>query len=413
MTIPAAVIPIPCGTEYEGERVRDADLCYEADVVEWVTTAPLAGLEDGRITIDGKNIDNCESRVVHSLAFVISVAGRRMVPDYEPVIERRIHQLLSCGQGIMHTGRRDAASLRISREAVNRGLKLEHLGRILHVGLHDVFGPLVEKISIRISADTSEVTDMREQARAAYAVRDARAEGLTDEKTDTYYSCTICQSHAPGHVCIVTPEHGGACGAVNWIDCRAAFDINAHGPSRPIPKGKSLDSILNQWQGVNDFVSRESAGKISRCSLSSLIHDPVTTCECAEAISCVLPLCNGIMTVSREYGGITPAGLSFIRLMELVGGGAATPGFAGHSLAHITQRPFFAAEGGIRRLVWMPVIMKQAIREPFNQRAVEIGIPGLLDRVADETIGLTEEAILPFLREKKHPALNMPPLLEC
>jgi acetyl-CoA synthase len=40
-------------------------------------------------------------------------------------------------------------------------------------------------------------------------------------------------------------------------------------------------------------------------------------------------------------------------------------------------------------------------------RAKEAGIPDLLDRIADETIGTTEEEILPFLKEKEHPALTM------
>jgi acetyl-CoA synthase len=41
-----------------------------------------------------------------------------------------------------------------------------------------------------------------------------------------------------------------------------------------------------------------------------------------------------------------------------------------------------------------------------------MGFPDFLDMVADETIGTTEEEIMPFLEEKGHPALTMDPILE-
>jgi acetyl-CoA synthase len=83
----------------------------------------------------------------------------------------------------------------------------------------------------------------------------------------------------------------------------------------------------------------------------------------------------------------------------------------GHSKYNIAQRKYLAAEGGITRLVWMPKMLKEEIRDRFNARAEEIGIPNLLDMVADETVGMTEEEILPFLTEKGHPAITMEPLM--
>ena len=62
-------------------------------------------------------------------------------------------------------------------------------------------------------------------------------------------------------------------------------------------------------------------------------------------------------------------------------------------------------------MVWMPKILKEEIGERLNQRAEELGVPDLLDRIADETIGVTEDEILPFLQEKDHPALKMDPIL--
>ena len=57
---------------------------------------------------------------------------------------------------------------------------------------------------------------------------------MTDEGTETYYSCTLCQSFAPTHVCVISPERTGLCGAYNWLDCKASFEINPTGPNQPV-----------------------------------------------------------------------------------------------------------------------------------------------------------------------------------
>jgi acetyl-CoA synthase len=143
----------------------------------------------------------------------------------------------------------------------------------------------------------------------------------------------------------------------------------------------------------------------------SMILDPMTTCGCCECIAALLPQCNGIMTVGRDYTGETPCGMKFTTLAGVMGGGASSPGFVGHSKFNITQRKFILGDGGIKRLVWMPKVLKDEIRERLIKRGEEVGMPDLVDRIADETVGVTEEEILAFLQEKKHPALEMDPLI--
>ena len=249
------------------------------------------------------------------------------------------------------------------------------------------------------------------KAKKTYAIRDARIEGMTDEETDIYYSCTLCQSFAPSHVCTISPERTGLCGSYNWMDCKAAYEISPTGPNQPVPKGETIDAHLGQWKGVNDFIFKASRGKIDHYNFYSIINNPMTTCGCCECIAAVLPICNGVMTVNREYTSMTPCGMKFTALAGTIGGGLSTPGFVGHGKYNITQRKFLSAEGSIKRLVWMPKSLKEEIAERFNARAKEIGIPNLLDMIADETIGTTEEEILPFLQEKGHPALSMEPIM--
>jgi len=416
VTVTEVPVPVAFGPAFEGERVRGDDIYLEAGggrthMVEWVTSKRMDEIEDGHIEVIGPELSDIEAGSRLPLAIAVEVAGREMQDDYEPILERQIHHLINYAQGLMHIGQRDIAWLRIAKQAVEKGFKLEHIGTILHAKLHQDFGRIFDKIQIKLYTKDEDVNKIVEKARAAYKTRDERIEGMTDETTETYYSCTLCQSFAPSHVCVISPERTGLCGSYNWMDCKAAYEINPTGPNQPVPKGEVIDQKNGQWKGVNEFVTQASRGKIDHYNFYSIVNDPMTTCGCCEAIAAVLPMCNGIMTVNRDYTGETPCGMKFTTLAGTIGGGLSTPGFVGHGKYNITQRKFVAAEGGLLRMVWMPKILKEEIGERFATRAAELGVPDLLDKVADETIGITEDAILPFLTEKGHPALAMDPIL--
>jgi acetyl-CoA synthase len=418
VTISEVPVPVSYGPAFEGERVRGDDIHLEAGggrtpAVEWITSGRLDKVEDGKVEVIGPEITDVKPPGMLPLAIKCEVAGREMQEDYEPILERQMHHLINYAQGVMHIGQRDIAWLRVSKTSVDKGFRLEHLGKILHAKLHQDFGAIFDKIQVSIYTEEDKVKEIVEQARNVYAVRDARIEGMTDETTDIFYSCTLCQSFAPNHVCIISPERTGLCGAYNWMDCKASYEINPTGPNQPVAKGEVIDARLGQWKGCNDFLYKASRQNFDHYNFYSIVHEPMTTCGCCECIAAVLPLCNGIMTVNRDYLGMTPCGMKFTTLAGTVGGGVITPGFVGHGKYNITQRKFLTAEGGILRMVWMPKMLKEEIKERFAKRAEEMDVPDLLDRIADETVGETEEAILSFLEEKQHPALTMDPILEA
>jgi acetyl-CoA synthase len=418
LKVSVAKVPVPVayGPAFEGERVRGDDIYLECGggrthMVEWVTTKRMDEVEDGKVEVIGPELTEVKAGSRLPLAIAVEVAGRQMQDDYEPILERQIHHLINYAQGIMHIGQRDIAWIRISKQAVEKGFKLNDIGKILHAKLHQDFGRIFDKIQVKLYTNEEDVKRTVEKARAVYAVRDARIEGMTDETVETYYSCTLCQSFAPSHVCVISPERTGLCGSYNWMDCKASFEINPTGPNQPVPKGQTIDIKLGQWKGVNDFVYKASRQKIDHYNFYSLVYDPMTTCGCCECIAAILPTCNGIMTVHRDYTGETPCGMKFTTLAGTIGGGLSTPGFVGHSKYNICQRKFVIGDGGIKRIVWMPKSLKEEIADRLKARAIEVGMPDLPDMIADETIGVTEEAIMPFLTEKNHPALSMDPII--
>ena len=411
-------IEIPCnfGPAYEGERVRGADLFTQmgggkTQATELVKMAEMNDIEDGKVDVVGPDIGDVKEGDTLPLGIYVQVAGREMQTDFEPILERQIHHLVNYIQGVMHMGQRDIAWIRVSKAAVEKGFTIKDIGVVLHAKFHQDFGAILDKVQVTLYTKKEDVDPLTERARGEYKTRDERVDKMTDEDVEIFYSCTLCQSFAPSHVCAVSPERTGLCGAYNWMDCRASYQINPTGPNQPIEKGEVLDAKLGMFKGVNEFVNKASRGAITQYNFYSMVNEPMTTCGCCECIAAMLPSCNGVMTVNREYTGETPCGMKFTTLAGVMGGGASSPGFVGHSKYNITQRKFIMGDGGLLRMVWMPKILKDEIRERLIARGTELGHPDLVDKIADETVGLTEEEIMPFLEEKGHPALSMPPLI--
>jgi acetyl-CoA synthase len=254
-----------------------------------------------------------------------------------------------------------------------------------------------------------------EEAHKVWDARDARVAGMTDESVDTFYSCTLCQSYAPNHVCVISPERLGLCGAYNWLDGRAAYEINPAGANRPVAKGRVIDALKGQWEGVNEFVYQTSNKSVERFNAYSLMEDPMTSCGCFECIMAILPEptgeVHGMMIVNREYPGMTPCGMAFSTLAGTVGGGLQTPGFLGIGRLYIVSRKFISAEGGLPRVLWLPKELKEALADRIKERAAEMGLEGFYDKIADETVATTMEELYPWLQQQDHPALKMPSLL--
>jgi len=410
-------IPIAFGPAYEGERIRKSDTRVEfgggrTTAYELVVSAPLHDVRDGDIAVSGPGISDVAPGGALPLGLVVTVAGARMQKDFESVLERRIHRIVNYGEGTMHVAQRDTTWIRVSNEAAARGFSLRDLATMVRAKMLSDFENIVDKVSVAVTTREEDVLAGLAAARAIYAERDARARNLTDDAVAEFYSCTLCQSFAPSHVCIVTPERLGLCGAINWLDGKAGYEITPTGPNQPVEKGAALDPVKGCWEKVNAFVREHSRNAVPGFNLYSIMDSPMTSCGCFECVLAVIPEANGVMAVNREFTGAeTPCGMGFSTLAGSVGGGVQTPGFMGVGKQYLLSRKFLAAEGGLLRLVWMTREMKDQLGPALRRRAEEIGAPGLVDKIADETVALTPDALVEYLKMVGHPALAMDPLL--
>lgn len=413
MKINQIPIPVAYSTDFEGERVREKQLYVELgnnanSAIELLVSKNLNEIEDGLIELIGKDIDNlCLGARTLPLAVIVETAGRKMQKDFEPVLERQIHRFINYAMGVTHIGQRDTARVRISQDSFNKGFRLKHLGVILCEMFHQEYSAIIDKIQIKLYTAQEDIDNLRNTTRQIFEQRDARAHGITDESVDTYYSCSICQSFAHNHVCIITPERSGLCGAYSWLDAKTSYENIPLGPNYPIKKGDVIDERLGQWKNVNDFIYDKSNKTIDRLNLYSFMDSPQPSCGTPECIAAIIPEANGIMVVHRNYSGMTPSGMTFNTLAGVMGQGKQTPGFLGIARQYITSRKFILAEGGLKRLVWMPKELKELLRDKLEKLCQDIDTAGVIDKIADETIAVNLDELLDFLQKAQHPALEM------
>ncbi|MDD1656800.1 MAG: CO dehydrogenase/CO-methylating acetyl-CoA synthase complex subunit beta [Methanomicrobiales archaeon] len=414
--VTAIPIPMACSPAFEGKSIRKEEMHVEfgggrSPAFELLRMKPAAEVKDGLVRVIGPEIGEMQPGTAVPLGILVDVAGARMRKDFEPVLERRIHNFVNYGEGSWHVAQRNLIWVRLSRDAIARGLRMEHLGKLIQAKFRIDFPDLLDAVQVTLLTDREKVLAAEKEAEAVYAERDQRVLGMKDEDVDTFYSCILCQTFAPNHVCIITPQRPALCGAISWLDGKIACEIAPAGANQPVARGRVIDALRGEFEGVNEFVRKASHGEVSRCALYGIMEYPMTCCGCFECVAAVLPDVNGFMVVNREYTGDTPMGMTFSTLAGTIGGGAQTPGFAGISKGYILSERFLQAEGGIRRLVWMPRILREELGDRLRARLAAIGIPDLFDQIADEETAPTLEQLVEFLARVGHPAPGMSPLV--
>jgi len=394
-------IPVDVGVIYEGERIRKPDMHVEfggpkvESKFELVKARKLNEIEDGKIQVIGPDIKDLKEGESYPLGIFVEVAGKEIEEDLEGVIERRIHEYCNYIEGFMHLNQRYDIWLRLSKKSFKKGLNSFILiGKVLQ-RLFKSELPIIEKIQITFITDPEKVKEMEKIARETYEKRDARVRGLKDEEVDCFYGCTLCQSFAPTHVCVITPQRYANCGAISWFDGRAAARIDPKGPIFKIEVGKLLDPFKGEWSGVNEAVKKKSLGEIERVWLYTAFGYPHTSCGCFEAIAFYIPEVDGLGIVHRDFKGLAVNGLPFSTMADSTAGGRQVDGFHGISIEYMRSPKFLQADGGWNRIVWMPFSVKERVKD-FIPKDV-------IDKIATENDVKTIDELKSFLKNKNHP----------
>ncbi|MFQ6084881.1 MAG: acetyl-CoA decarbonylase/synthase complex subunit alpha/beta [Candidatus Bathyarchaeia archaeon] len=377
-------VPIEYGPVFEGESVRKTEMFVQfgggkSTSFEVLRKRGLEEVKDGRVEVIGTEIDKMEEGKAYPLGIVVDVAGDKVEKDMESVFERRIHEFINYGEGLMHVGSRDINWIRISKDAAKKGFKLRHLGDLIYAGLKDRFGDIAERVQVTVISDQAKVEEALAEARPVFTERDERLLGLTEEDVADFYGCTLCQSFAPTHVCIITPERISLCGAISWLDAKAAHKLDPAGPNFIVLKGKPLDPVKGEYEEVNKAVKEKSHGATEKIFLHSIFGFPQTSCGCFEAIAFYIPEVDGIGIVNREYRDVSVNGMTFSTMAGVAGGGKQIDGMLGIGKNYVVSKKFLQADGGLKRLVWMPKALKDELRDRVPEELKDV-----FERIATE-----------------------------
>ncbi|MCL2475221.1 MAG: hypothetical protein FWF37_03770 [Chloroflexi bacterium] len=401
-------LPVEYHQRFEGRRVFDDELFAQFNGCELVRISHIC--DDG-FSVIGEEINSFNNSQNHLIAIEVQVCGYHLWPEYETVFERNLYRIINYADGIKHKGQRSDLSLRFSKKAVERGFTLKTLAHLIYSGLKSEFKDIADLVNVRIISDPLKAKSFCQGAEAVYKVRENRVKGLRDSEVEAFYSCTICQSNSPHHVCIIAPERTGACGSYDYLGAKASVALNPFGPNTMVLKGLPEGTRPGQWEGINDFVYEASGGKLEEMNIYSIVDNPPPFSDCMECISALIPSINGVVVFDRRYDGMTPIGLNFADMQDCIHKGASVTGLMGHARINIIQGAYLKHEGGIKRIIWMPSILKKDLADEFNELAAALGEPGLLDKIADETITVTEEETVVYNRQKNHPFFKMPPVI--
>jgi len=399
---------VDIGPQYEGEVVRKDDLFLEFGgpkvqfKFELATVKSLEEIEHEKVEIIGPDIsdldpyDDEKGTGSYPIAILIDVAGAELDKDAEAIIERRIHMFTNMTEGWYHMNQRQDTWLRINKDCAKKGFNsLKELGEIYNL-LYTSEMSIIEKIQTTIITDPEKVKELLPHALEVYAARDDRARTLRDEDVDTFYGCVLCQSFAPTHISIITPDRIANCGAINWFDGRAAAKIDPDGPIFAIPKGELIDPVKGEYTGANKVEAERSLGTYDRVYLYSAFEHPHTSCGCFEAIVFYIPEVDGFGVVHREFKGNTVVGDTFSHMAGETSGGKQVEGRLGTGLEQLRSPKFIQADGGRKRIVWLPKDIKERYKEAFQA-------DGVYDKIATEEDVKDTDELLQFLEKVGHP----------
>lgn len=398
-----ADIPVDVGVVYEGERIRKPNMHVELgstkvkEKFELLRVKSPEEVEDGKIKIVGKEAQELKEGSTIPFGMLFEVAGKELEEEMEGVMERRIHDFCNYIEGFMHLNQRDMIWLRLSKKSVQKGLTFELIGKVIQ-RLFKSEMPIIEKIQTTFYTDPLKAQEMFPEALKVYEARDARTRGMKDKDVDVFYGCTLCQSFAPSHVCVITPERYANCGAISWFDGRAAAKVDPKGPIFEIKKGKCLDEWRGEYDGANEIVKEKSLGDVTRVQLFTAFDYPHTSCGCFEATTFYVPEVDGMGVVHRDFKGPTPTGLTFGAIADSTAGGRQVDGFHGLSFEYMRNPSFLRVDGGWNRIIWLPTELKERMKDYIPKE--------LWDKIPTENDARNIDELKSFLESQNHPIVE-------
>ena len=283
-------LPIEVSPRWASERVRKQDIWvnlggpkhdYQSFVM--VEICDMDEINPGRVEVVGPDLNEIEPGSSYPFGYYLKLAGKDLRQDFEGFFERWTIDNHTRIEGVMYLNVRDTVWMRLHKRIMGKIDSFKYLPQAV-MGIFMAQVPMVEAIESKIIIASEEIGGkelmtriIKEECRPIWESRDAKVMELSDEDVDTFYGCTLCQSFAPNHCCVISPERTPFCGVINWDNIRVGIEIDPTGYSFELPKGKVIDPVLGVYEGVTDTVFNRTNQTLKKINMYSAIKYPMTT----------------------------------------------------------------------------------------------------------------------------------------
>ncbi len=343
------------------------------------------------INEDSGNEPETEFFPKNFLGIEIYIKSKILENKHCRALNKKVSEILYSMEGVFFDGER----LKVSRHFADKKNVPEKLSSLIEKSLNDFCRYAECQINVSFKTEESQFKLWKIKA-PGLNEKPLQKDPADDKKTPLFYSCNMCQSLTPDHICIITPERQGMCGGLDYRDAQLMYDINKYGPCQKVIKGISSDEARGSWEGINNHCRLATFGKTKNLCLYSITEYPPLCSSLCETFALLLPESNGVIVLDRKYRGDTPAGLNFDETMALIQKHGQIPGITGQARNNLLNSSFLKAHGGSKRIAWMPKITKFLLKNDDSTRAF-----------ADETICTGINGLMAFLRQNNNELLEM------
>lgn len=297
-----------------------------------------------------------------AIGVLVEIGNRDVDAPMTLWLETILRKAVNYAHGInLHSDGNFKTTLYLSKDAIQKGFTLEHLGRIIITGIRNEF-PLIGPIKVTFLLD-DDVEDEYKRVLEFITIRTSKVEEASDESEPYFYGCTRCRSFSLAHACTVTPDRPSQCGSKPWYQIKAQAILapnSVYNPSQIIEKGKCLDSFKGEYEGVNRSTAERTGGRVTTVYLHSIFNYPHTACSCFQNIAFYIPRVDGIGLMNRGYKGEVPDGSTWTKLANKIAGRQYSAGAVSFSVGYMKSTKFLQGDGGWKRVVWITENLKKA-----------------------------------------------------
>lgn len=339
-------------------------------------------IKKGNIFEKGFKVDGeLSKRKKQAIGILITISDQPVDAYDVGYIEKIILSDLSLIEGVVT--KRLPYSFEINlEEEVKLGKIPEMIGEVLLYSLHHHF-PKIKDAEVNIILDKDKLNQLQPSIKLEKIKYAQQMNSTTEETIDQFYKCNSCSAFAPNHICIVTPERPPQCGkSFGQVKVGALYeyddmtnvhhnplhlDMNLYGV---VEKGKLLDSVKGEWDGVNRYATNNTKGRTSRIFLHDMDDYPHTSCSCFRLI--IFRMDKGIGIMDYSFKGKSPDGRNWRDLHYQVGGKQVS-GIVTASFDYLLSQKFLAANGGWRDVIWVSSKVADRAKQ-FMHDHIEVAI---------------------------------------